>query len=183
MVMLKKFFDMLFLSQQNVISYLRTAKKNLIRSELLNKREWNQINRVPFVFSLNNRFKTIAGQLSYKDKEDAFSLSHMKYIGGQLCQPHIEISPTYISWVNHKEVYDTISHEYAHLIHDILTNDIDDDTASNYHNPLWRAIHKFMGGTGNQYKENYIPNAKRKNICNRILKKFGEPMIITKENI
>lgn len=95
----------------------------------------NKYSYIKHVFStqikLNNRLKVCAGKarwLCYKDQADVSSFI-------------IEINPKIFTWFDTNELYDTVSHEVAHLIDVIIRN-------KTSHDKHWKAIHHSMNGSG-----------------------------------
>lgn len=85
-----------------------------------------------FAWTINDRLRTCAGKAKFKIHPV------IGYMGGT-----IEFSSYILSKVSDEELYDTVSHEYAHLIA---------ATMGEYgHGYEWKYAHKALGGSGNQF--------------------------------
>lgn len=76
-------------------------------------------------------------------------------VEGRMSWHIIELNEYQLKKVSMGSVYDTVSHELAHLLEMRITGSYN-RTNANYHNALWKKIHRAMGGCGMANEEGYL---------------------------
>lgn len=65
---------------------------------------------------------------------------------GRKCWHIIELSSIFLNKRNRVNLYDTVSHELAHLL-EFRINGYNKRKHYRYHNKVWKQIHRWMGGS------------------------------------
>ncbi len=104
------------------------------------------------------RLRTIPLTINYRSRVQGGSCKwkRMTYTR-QAVDISIEIGYEFATRAPEQEVENCVSHELAHALHVLLTNDSD-------HGPVWQGIHRAMGGTAERCHTVQV----RKNIVQRI---------------
>lgn len=139
------------------------AKETFYKSPLFNKKTKDLLRSIePCILiskDMSDNFYATAGiehSRSYEVNE--FNLKDkMPYvmIEGRMSWYVLEFNKMLLSKVSRQSVYDTVSHELAHLL-EMRLNGIYDRHIRKYHNALWKKIHRAMGGCGMATEEGYI---------------------------
>lgn len=66
---------------------------------------------------------------------------------GRKCWHIIELNSCTLNKRNKTELYDTVSHELAHLL-EFRINGYNNRKHYRYHNKVWKQLHRWMGGSG-----------------------------------
>jgi hypothetical protein len=129
---------------------LQKAKENFYKSDA--PTSWkNKLKPLKVIIQLNPRLSETAGKMFFEDYYPGISLDNLTQFNGKLGKWIIELNPKVILTDSPKQIFDLISHELAHTL-DFLVNE---DSQRHFHNATWKYIHKCMGGTGEQFYNNF----------------------------
>ncbi len=106
----------------------------------------------------NKYYATASIEHSLSDTVEKYDLKENfdpVIIDGRMSWFVIEINFKYLRKSNKGTVYDTVSHELAHLL-EMKINGYYNRKDRRYHNAYWKKIHRTMGGSGMSSEKGYL---------------------------
>lgn len=146
---------------------IQKAKNNFYKSPTPN--DWKaKLKELKIIIKLNPRFTSTAGMMIFDDYYSGMPFDNISTFNGNLGKWTIILNPKNIIRDPYKEVFQVVSHELAHAL-DFIVNK---NAQRNFHNPIWKYIHKAMGGDGERYCKFYFPSYNNPTQLQKLLKDF-----------
>jgi hypothetical protein len=136
---------------------IQRSKKNFAKSSFFSYEVKKLVSELRVFIIFNPRLKTCAGQANAVTYTEAlsmdFDMRYKRYLVD--CARKyliIEINKDLAQTDPPEEVYDTVSHEFAHCVDFVIRGFryINGKKRKwGFHDPFWKQLHRAMGGSGN----------------------------------
>lgn len=151
-------------NEETVNDIIKTCRQNFFDSDQPKKYK-DELKRMEIKVNVSNRLKNLFGESYMVEAFGQKDFKQRKYLdlNSNNCQKYyidcwkkwyyivIAVNKRLHQFLSKKELFETVSHEYAHALEFLVEGDSD-------HTDLWRSFYKSMGGSGKIWSKSKVPD-------------------------
>lgn len=128
------------------------SKRNFLKSNFFSPELKKLVKNLRVFIVFNNKLKTTLGQADsithYQAKKRKDIDKRYKSFKVDSCKKFliIEINKSKAQKQKTKEIFDTVSHEFAHCVDFVIRGHV--SRKNQFHDSFWKNLHQAMGGSG-----------------------------------